>query len=132
MSEFRTQLIRFLDELIEQFPDESDFVIMRIFLKDQIPVSDVIGRFIRDVLPLKDKVKNRDETFFLENVLLYIPESTSSSLSYVESRVSHLKKLWLSDKLTSEDRETLWKWIDIFIQIADIYHKKFGPVPSWE
>ena len=57
LEEFRNQLVNFLDELIEQFPMESDFVLIRMFIKDQVPVTDILGRFIRDLLPLKDVVK---------------------------------------------------------------------------
>ena len=49
--QFRDQMIRFLDELIEQFPSESQFIIIRIFFKDKIPVEDIIGNFIKQVLP---------------------------------------------------------------------------------
>ena len=46
MHEFRSQLINLLDELIEQFPEETDLVFIRIFMRAQIPVSDVFGRYI--------------------------------------------------------------------------------------
>lgn len=53
--EFRMVLVSFLDELIEQFPHEGDFVIIRIFIKDQVPMADVLGRFIRDLLPCAEQ-----------------------------------------------------------------------------
>ena len=40
--EFRDQLIKFLDELIDQFPSESQFIIIRILVKDQILIEDVV------------------------------------------------------------------------------------------
>ena len=42
------ELPKFLDEIIEQFPYEGDFVLIRMFIKDQIPVADILGRFIRE------------------------------------------------------------------------------------
>ena len=33
---FRDHIIDFLDELIEQFPEEAEIIISRIFIKDQI------------------------------------------------------------------------------------------------
>lgn len=126
MKEFRDQLVIFMDELIEQFPFEGDFVLIRIFIKDQLPIYDVIGRFIRDLLPLKKQVQKRDSEFFIQNTLLY----TSASLA--EEKINHFKNLWLSDKLDNTDRETIWKWMDLFISIADKYYKKFGYVKQWE
>lgn len=126
MYEFRTQLINLLDELIEQFPEESDLVIIRIFLKDQIPVYDVLGRYIRDLLPLKEQIKNKDSDFFLNNCILY----THGQIA--ENRVDHFKQLWLSDKLDDNDREIIWKWMSLLTRIADQYYQKFGHIPGWE
>jgi hypothetical protein len=126
MFEFRNQLVTFLDELIEQFPQEGDFVIIRIFIKDQIPVADVIGRFIRDLLPLREQVKAKNQDFFLQNSILY----TGASLA--NDKINHFKNLWLSTQLDDKDREIIWKWMDLFIAISYKYHKSFGYVHGWE
>jgi hypothetical protein len=126
MYEFRNQLINFLDELIEQFPEESDLYIIRIFLKDQIPVYDVLGRYIRDLLPLKKIVDKRDETFFLQNDILY--EKSGVAID----KVNNFRKLWLSDKLDDNDREIIWKWMDLLNNIGGQYYKKFGYIQGWE
>jgi len=126
MKEFRDQLVIFLDELIEQFPHEGDFVIIRIFIKDQLSMYDVIGRFIRDLLPLKEQVTKRDTNFFIQNRILYTGASLASE------KVNHFKELWLSDKLDDNDRTIIWTWMDLFISIADKYYKKFGFVQGWE
>ena len=124
--EFKKQLIRFLDELIEQFPSEGDFVLMRIFVKDQIPTADVIGRFIRDVLPVKDMIDGRDEKFFLDNYLLTLSDQLD------HGKMNYLRDIWQSDMLTNEDKQVMWKWADVFIHIAEMYFKKYGHVPGWE
>lgn len=126
MKKFRDQLVTFLDEIIEQFPTESDFVLIRMFIKDQIPVHDILGRFIRDILPLKERVEKRDETFFLNNTLLYTGGNISSD------KINHFQKLWKSDKLDVEDRETIWNWMECFIKISDCYFQKYGYINGWE
>lgn len=126
MYEFRTQLLNFLDELMSQFPEESDFIIIRIFMKDQVPVYDVLGRFIRDLLPLKKQVDDRDEDFFLHNTLLYVQNGLA------ENKVNHFQKLWSSNKLDANDREMIWKWMDLLNVIGGQYYQKFGYVPGWE
>jgi hypothetical protein len=124
--EFRMVLVSFLDELIEQFPHEGDFVIIRIFIKDQVPMADVLGRFIRDLLPFANQVKERNERFFLDNTLLY------TGASIADNKVNHFKNLWLSDQLDKSDRETVWQWMDALNKIATQYQKQFGFIKGWE
>jgi hypothetical protein len=26
----------------------------------------------------------------------------------------------------------MWKWMDVFMSIAEIYHRKFGQIPGWQ
>lgn len=115
LTEFRTNLVAFLDELIEQFPTEGDLVILRIFICDQVPMLDIMEMFSSRVLPLKDMVKQRNAKFFLENNVLFDNVNTS--------KVSYFKELWASDKLDEEDRATIWRWFDLFISLADRYQK---------
>jgi len=124
--EFRHQLVNFLDELIEQFPMEGDLVIIRIFIKDQLPMADVLGRYIRDLLPFSDHIKERNDKFFLENTLLYTGASLASN------KVNHFKKLWVSDQLDDSDRDTIWKWMEVLNTIASQYLKNFGYINGWE
>lgn len=126
MKEFRDQLVIFLDEIIDQFPTECDFVLIRMFIKDQIPVHDILGRFIRDILPLKENVEKKDESFFLENTLLY----TGGNIS--NEKINHFQQLWQSEKLDDDDRDTIWNWMSCFIKIADCYHRKYGYINGWE
>ena len=125
LNEFRTQLVSFLDELIDQFPMEGDFVLIRMFIKDQIPVTDILGRFNRDLLPLKKEVKDRNEKFFLDNTILYTGGKIQSS------KIDHFKNLWLSDKLDKSDRETIWDWMDLFMKIGETYENRFGVTNGW-
>ena len=47
LNEFKKGLISFFDELIEQFPEHGDLVVIRILLKDQLPVTQIMNHFIR-------------------------------------------------------------------------------------
>lgn len=126
LKEFQVQLLRFVDELMEQFPHVAEFVIIRIFIKDQVSIYDLLGRFNRDLLPHKDQIRDRNEAFFLENSLFLTKGSVS------EDRVNFFKDLWLSDRLDTTDRQIIWEWMDVFMQIGEKYEKAFGPVKGWE
>ena len=115
LSEFKTKLVAFFDELIEQFPEEGDLIVLRIFLNDQIPIADVMDTFVKKLLPLKEVVKRRDESFFLSNDVLF------EKLN--KDKVSHFKKLWTHPKLDQDDKNAIWAWYDFFISLSEKYAK---------
>jgi len=115
LKEFKNSLITFVDELISQFPEEGDLVIIRIFLKDQVPIEDVMNHVIHMILPLKQLVITKDEKFFLENNVLF------SALN--SGKVNHFKKLWRSGRLDNDDKDVVWKWMTSFIFLAEKYQK---------
>ena len=43
-----------------------------------------------------------------------------------------LRELWRSDSLDQEDRDMVWRWLDLFFNIAQKYKTKYGSVPGWE
>jgi hypothetical protein len=118
LTEFKTGLISFFDELIDQFPQEGDLVMFRIFLKDQILIEDVMVIFNnainKDNGYLKKMCKERNETFFLEN-------NVFDSISKL--KITHFKKLWRSGSLDEEDKKVVWRWVDSFIYLGDKYLK---------
>ena len=133
---FRTQLIKFLDELIGQFPKRGEFIFLRIFINDQVPVEIVLGRFIVEVLPYKYLVKNKDANILLNSDI--ITDALIGNSSDDDSRKENLemadsfKKLWLDKTLTDDDRDTIWKWFDLFVQISEKYYRTYGCMPGWE
>ena len=118
LSEFKNSLVSFFDELIDQFPEEGDLIMVRIFLKDQMPIETVMTVFInnlyKDDQKLKKMVKERNESFFLEN-------NVFDTLG--KDKILHFKKLWRSGRLDVDDKKVVWKWIDSFIFLADKYLK---------
>ena len=69
--DFKEQMVKFLDELIIQFPEEAAFYFIRIFVKDKIPVQDVLGRFMRDCLPYRKFIQEKNDLFFLNSDIIY-------------------------------------------------------------
>ena len=126
---FKNQIINFLDELIQQFPNQAEFVIIRVFVKDQIPLADVLGRFIKECIDFHDQVKQKDEKFFLESdIIVNALGGNQMGLDVMDK----LRELWRSDSLDQEDRDMVWRWLDLFFNIAQKYKTKYGSVPGWE
>jgi len=110
---FKDNLIKFLNAIIEQFPNEGDFVILRIMLSDQIPIEDALKIFSERIHPYVYMIKNKDERFFLE--------STDLFEGLAKDRVNYFRDIWLSKQLNEEDREELWKWFRLFANLAVKY-----------
>lgn len=108
---FKKTMIDFLDELIEQFDQEGDLIVLRFFLSEQIPLETIMLQFNNYVYPVRDMIKNRDEKFFLERDNIFG--------SSPKDKVIHFKELYL--KMAKDDRATLWIWFDTFIKICEKY-----------
>lgn len=129
MKEFRDCLVQFLDELIEQFPNEPNFVIMRIFIKDQAPMEEVLGRFIRDVLPYRKQAQDRDCKFFIDHPFLFL---SKEDMDTSKEHFNYFTELWQSDVLDETDRNVIWSWVDVFMEFGHKYHTQYGYVPGFE
>ena len=110
---FREQFVTFLEELYEQFPEEADLVIVKIFIKDQIPLITIMDYIVKWLIPCVDKIKKKDENFFLNN------DDMFSKLP--NAKVLHIKILWQSGKLTDEDKDIIWDWFNVFSTICTRY-----------
>lgn len=117
LSQLKKGLLSFLDELIASFPSEPDFVIFRIFVNDKLPIVDIMDYIIYNLLPLQDMVKNRNEKFFMNyNILFEKFDETDTG------KVNKFKTIWLSNRLDKDDKETIWKWFQSFIYLANKYN----------
>lgn len=119
LKKFKDTVISFLDELIGQFPEEADLVIFRIFLKDRVPIVEVIKYFVRKVLPLRKMIEDRNEDFFLNNCTLMEDINNQNT----KGKINHFKKLWRSETLDDDDKEVVWQWFDIFVTLSEKYQK---------
>ncbi len=126
--DFKEQMVKFLDELIIQFPEEAAFYFIRIFVKDKIPVQDVLGRFMRDCLPYRKFIQEKNDLFFLNSDIIYNTYATEVG----QDEMNKFKDMWVGGKLDDEDKECIWAWMKLFFKLSTCYYKKFGCVDGWE
>lgn len=112
---FKENLVKFLDAIIEQFPKEGDFILLRIILSEQVPINDAMKMFTQRILPYVDMIKNRDERFFLESADLFE--------GIAKDKVAYFRNIWTSKTLNEEDRDQLWKWFRLFGNLALRYNE---------
>jgi hypothetical protein len=115
LSRLKNQLVNFLDELIETFPDESDFIIWRLFIKNQARISEIMDFLIKELCPLYNQVKMRDESFFLEHDIVLAETKKNPDT------VNHFKRIWTQGNLDKNDKEVIWQWFDSIISIGRKY-----------
>jgi hypothetical protein len=116
LSQLKTQLVNFLDELIESFPNEPDFVIFRIFVSDRLPILDIMNYITINLCPLQEMVKSRNENFFLNHNILFEKFDETQS-----SKINRFKSIWISGNLDKDEKETIWQWFQTFIHIGNKY-----------
>jgi hypothetical protein len=113
LEKFQKNLVRFFDELIEMFPNEKDFILIRILVKDQIPSTQIMGYFEMIMMnkEIVASIERRDDMFILSNVLF-------SKIS----KSDVFKNLW-EKRLDSDDKEMIWSWVDSFKTMTTQYMK---------
>jgi hypothetical protein len=114
-SKLKAQIVAFLSELHTQLPNESQLLLARIVLQNQISDVDIMNYFIEKILPLKDEVLLKNDRFFIENNILF--ESVESS------KVNRFRSIWESDQLNEESKEVIWQWFKSFIILVERYQK---------
>lgn len=124
---FKTRMVEFMDALIEQFPHEPSFIIVRIFISDKIPIKDVLGKFMKECLPYEGLVKKRDADFFLYSDFIF--QKYSDDVGTEE--LKHFRDIWKSEMLDDTDKEAIWKWLNMFIVLAHNYYDKYGCIEGW-
>ena len=115
---FRDNLILFLEDLINLFPQEGDFIKARLFLHD-CPLEELLKHCSVILIQNSTKILNRDEEFFLNNLGGILNCTTDVSIQ----KLTYFKNLWLSNVLSPEDRVEMWKWFKNFLRISQEYEK---------
>lgn len=117
LQRFKVSLVRFLDQLIEWMPEERDLIATRILVNDQVPIEEVMIKFVNNLFVHKDSILNKDERFFFVNEVR-IFQSVKD-----QRHVNILKTLWTSSLFTKEDKEKVWSWLILFIKLTGAYIK---------
>lgn len=114
-NQFHDNFIIFLDELIQLFPAEADLIVIRVLVKNTVTPENLISIFIKEALPHKQEIKDRNDDYFIKSTLF----------DFVgKEKAQHVKNLWKSSILDSDDRRVIWEWFDLFIFLSEKYQSK--------
>jgi predicted KAP-like P-loop ATPase len=112
---FKKNLIRLCDDLIAILPEDSDLISVRIFA-DALPLVQAIETFAEVTIPYKDQITSRDEKYFLNM-------NGGVFNKFEGSKVLKFKDVYLSDKITSEQKDDIWKYFNAFLKLSIKYRE---------
>jgi hypothetical protein len=116
---FNKQIEKFLDQLEDRFPRESDIGL----LKTAISVSKkthpelVVMNYYKYVYPYQDSINKEDENFFLDSKFaLKIDEMDSNEVQF---KVQYFKKLFKSSDIDKKTKENIWLHLKLLNRLID-------------
>jgi len=116
LSKFNEQLLNFLQEMCRLFPEDkklSTFLFTVDLMKKANP-RELMNQFKQYVYPFKSQILNKDESFFLENAFGDNIQDKSNM-----SEMLRIKEIWISGKLTKNDKDCIWNYFKVFIYLLD-------------
>ena len=128
---FKTRFIDFVNELITHFDTDVNLILFRVYVQNKLADIDLMGKFMKNCLPFKNIVKNRDESFF-ESYDLTNNDNYKEDNDINDNKIKIFKDLWDSDTLDDEDREIMWKWIESLINFCDKYYNEHMYIKGYE
>lgn len=114
LSRFKTGLIDFVDELCNWLPTDDQLLTTRIMLQDQVPIEDVMNKFVKFVKPYESQIENEDEAFFLSDPQVFQGVRDTD-------RLMSFKALWTHPEFTAADRKKAWEWMKFFLKCVNLY-----------
>ena len=116
LSKFNEQLLNFLQEMCRLFPEDkklSTFLFTVDLMKKANP-RELMNQFKQYVYPFKSQIMNKEESFFLENAFGDNIQDKSNM-----SEMLRIKDIWISGKLTKNDKDCIWNYFKVFIYLLD-------------
>lgn len=117
LTAFNTQIFSLVDELIEIYPEDTDF---KKFQNTMLMLKKANARAISDlfyehIYKYKEMIVNKNESFFLEND--FTSQAIGTSTEKFISIVTKLRQYWTS--MSDNTKENIWKYFNVFIILCE-------------
>lgn len=117
---FKDQLLNFTDELLEIFQNEPKLILLRVYIENNLIVEDAIKRFgkaLNGSDDLTTMIQKRNECFFINYDMMKLKDNDTNQANF-------MLELWNDKRLDDEDKDVIWTWIDLFVNITKCYLSK--------
>ena|SRR3989304_8370085 len=115
ITQFKKQILNLINDLQEVFPEETDLLLINLFLDTAIDPKELIDGFEVWVYPWKPQIVKRDDKFFKENDHCFGP--------LPKNKVDKIRNMWFNGSFDESDKNTLWNYFEIYIKIIEKYKK---------
>lgn len=116
LTAFNNIIIDFVDDCISVFPSDPEFKTYKnalLLLKKYNPKK-IVDTFKEYVSLYREQLVSKDEQFFLNNSFKEVEKYNNEEIFNVINRI---KTYWKD--LTSENKQKIWKYIEVLIQLSD-------------
>ena len=114
---FFSVLSDFLNDIYKSYPDASLLIFMK--MTDALIAtnpSSVVDNFMEYVSPVKDKIKAKDETFFINGGLT---QQISQEHSFLNDEIDKIISIWTDKNTSNKTKEVIWKYFQVLVDIGE-------------
>ncbi len=123
---FKENLLSFLKILQEYVSDSKDLYEAENAIEvGLIPIVTIIDNIARKLneegvadekkVNVMEKIKNRDESFFLDDKTNFFASLNS------KGKALEFKALWQDPSFTQQNKDAIWEWVEILTEIVHSY-----------
>ena len=117
---FNTQLDKFLDELIQTYPEDKDFAYYKRLI-DQLKRFNVrkpIEYFATVMQKHVVQIQSRDSDFFFNNVNQLITSETDDATNQSEAfrLFTNIKKYW--SEMPEDNKKVIWDYLNVLTKLS--------------
>lgn len=118
LTAFNNIIFKFIDDLIETFPEENDFKVYKrtLTLLKSANAKKMCILFKNYSYIYRQKILDNDESFFLETEYKEIKEAGDEDS--VSAIIDKLKLYW--GELSSDNKDKIWQYLSTMIKLSDL------------
>ena len=120
----KTTILEFISDLKDVIftgsADRGDLLLVEFFFK-KMNTTSVTEHIVSHVLPHKNKIKDRDVQFFIDQKRQIFAGLPEDRVSYFADLVQRTKD---EGGLADDDKDTIWSYFDTLLVLAEEYKKK--------
>jgi hypothetical protein len=119
---FCTVLDDFLNDLYMSYPDPGLFILRQTTktMSAANPIL-VVSNFMDTVGPYKEKILNKDETFFINGGLTN--ELSNTEYSFLVEEINKITDIWNRIDTPQKTKESIWKYFKVLITLGNTITK---------
>ena len=118
LTAFNNLILKFIDDLIDTFPEENDFKVYKrtLTLLKTANAKTMCMLFKNYSYVYREKILSNDESFFLQTD--YQEIKAASDEDSVCAIINKLKIYW--DELSVDNKNKIWKYLSTMIKLSDL------------